>query len=149
MISSLNSAEQVLIQGVDQNSAATIGYDELDLRAISINSDVLTTSSRLGNDLVMNVNGGEIRIDDFFIQASYSELKYEGLDAYTMPDYQQHQLLSLFFANFAPRNTPINYSRVIDGIHFANKTMTYAEIAALFPATPAISSVPTEGDDII
>ncbi len=152
VISSVNTGDHVLVQGVDQDALATLGYDEVDVGALGLNSSALTTSAvrRQDDDLIINVNGGDIRVNDFFLQSSMVEAmesfgqNYTNLDAVPLHHFYEYLIGGL--ANIATNDTPVNVTHVIDSIRFADRTVSYAEIAALFPE---MHNNPTEGDDII
>lgn len=150
VISSLDSTDHVQIAGIDKNQLATIGYDWLDVRAVGMNSSQLTgNATRDGLDLVINAtSGGSVRINDFFLQSSiydtYAKL-YGGEPLGSVNSLETYRFWQILSESAFKSGLGIDYSRVIDGVRFSDRSMTYAEIAALFPNPGA----PTEGDDII
>ncbi|HEX5278317.1 MAG TPA: calcium-binding protein [Fluviicoccus sp.] len=147
IISSLDNTEHVEIAGIDKNQLATIGYDWLDMRSVGMNSAQLSTSTvRDGLDLVITANsGGTLRINDFFLQSSiydtYAKL-YADEPLGSVNSLEYYRFWQILSESAFKSGLGIDYSRVIDGIRFSDRSMTYAEIAALFIQ-------PTNADDII
>ena len=148
LVKSLNAGEHILVKGTNHNSSALIGLDSVDIEQTNLLwSDVQTSNalSRQGNDLLLQSPlGGDLRIEEFFTHASYADAVHLSFTHAIINDASK--TLQLTAGGWSGATT--NETRVVDYIKFADRVVHYSEIAALFPDV-VISSVPTEGDDII
>jgi Ca2+-binding RTX toxin-like protein len=144
-----------VIEGLEKNSAATIGYDIVDFRQAGVASSSLTTAfSRDGNNLVYTDGSDSLTVKDFFVHASLEEAHENFFGQYINPqgpmanfngNYRDIQNVIGLLVGFASDFSPFSVSHVVDSLHFTDRVVSYAEIAALFPD----HAVPTPHDDVL
>lgn len=145
-----------IIKGTATNAAATIGYDSADFKTAGISKSALNNAfSRSGDNLVfVDGDGGTLTIEGFFTPAA-QEAALENFILRQMtgepvlglpPSHQDIQVMTSLFRGMAITNTPFSVTHVIDSLHFTDGIVSYAEIAALFPAAP---SDPSDGNDVL
>ncbi|MDF2447168.1 MAG: hypothetical protein K0S46_2404 [Moraxellaceae bacterium] len=147
-----------VIQGMDNNAFAAIGFDIVDFaQANFTTADLIARLSRDGEDLVFQDGTDSLRIEDFFESSSQAEvteelvkLSYHGTSLMGAPlTSTTMQAAMTFLRGLASSESPFSATRVVENLTATDGILTYADIAALFPTGGVVSTEPTEGDDVL
>lgn len=146
------------ILGLADNTSTPGGYDIVDMstHATVDSSSLATDFSRDGNDLVFNDGVGSLTIKDFFLELSVEagfedtigalmtgSSSYIQLSAGTLQALGASVWMQLGSGIYDGNYSPASVSHVVDAIQFSDRTVGYAEIAAMFPDGPG------DGDDTV